>query len=212
MNKQELLHIGIAIVILTAVISLKDFLAEDFSLLGMALIASVLIIGINIGVKKLTAYVYDCDVQHRIWMWSRYGLKQSSHLKRDIPAGIIVPLLGAIISLGALKITSILTYDSTAQAKRLPKKEGFYSFTEVTEWENGIIGSAGIIAVLTLSFVTYWIPGLELISQTAAFYAFFNMFPVSKLDGTQIFFGSRVVWTALALISTIFAVYAVILL
>ena len=106
---------------------------------------------------------------------------------------------------------TILTYNTTALKRRAAKRFGYYSFAEMTDWHNALIGAAGIIVMLLLSFVSYWIPTLEPLARLAAFYAFFNMIPFSKLDGSQIYFGSRILWYALAIITLIFASYALLL-
>ena len=102
---------------------------------------------------------------------------------------------------------TFLTYETRALKHRAAKRFGYYSFTEVTDWDNGLIGATGIIALLVLSIVGY-IMGYELLFKMAAFYALMNMLPISNLDGTQIFFGSRIIWSVLALICLIFGLYA----
>jgi hypothetical protein len=93
------------------------------------------------------------------------------------------------------------------------KKFGPYSFTEMTDWHNALVGAAGILSCLLITFVTYWLPGdfWSVIGKMATFYAFFNMIPFSKLDGSQIYFGSRVLWSVLAVITLIFMTYAMLL-
>ena len=81
----------------------------------------------------------------------------------------------------------------------------------MTEWHNGVIGAAGLVAVLLLSFISYF-PGFELLTKLAAFYAISNMLPISNLDGTQIFFGSRILYITMLIITAIFFLYAAILL
>ena len=155
------------------------------------------------------ANALDSDVEHEIWKVSRYGLGQRQHLKREIPAGIIFPLLLSVFSLGFIKFPALLTYESRALQRRAAKRFGFYSFTELTEWHNGIIGAAGIISVLLVGIIIYFLPyNWEYFSKLAAYYALVNMIPISKLDGTQIFFGSRVLWTTLTLITLIINAYA----
>jgi Zn-dependent protease len=78
----------------------------------------------------------------------------------------------------------------------------------MTDWHNALVGAAGIIAILLVAFISYWYAGLETLSKFATFYAFSNMIPFSKLDGSQIFFGSRVLWATLSIITLIFTAYA----
>ena len=211
MKQNELFQILIAVIILTILLSFSSLLKGNFFILLSALLFSIVILVVNIGSKKFVASLHGADVEHEIWRFRRYGFKPKKHFKNPVPTGVFVPLLFTAISLGLAKITTILSYETFAMKKRKERKDQFYTFTEVTEWENGIIGAAGIFAVLLLSFISYWIPGLELLFSASAYYAFWNLVPFSKLDGMQIFFGSRVIWTALAIISAIFAVYAVIL-
>ena len=89
--------------------------------------------------------------------------------------------------------------------RRAAKRFGNYSFTGLTENHIALIGAAGIVFALLLSVVIYFLPfNLEYFAIIAAFYAFFNMIPISKLDGAQIFFGSLTLWVALALIVCVF--------
>jgi hypothetical protein len=78
----------------------------------------------------------------------------------------------------------------------------------MTDWHNALIGAAGIVAVLILSIISYLIPWSDSLWRLSAYYAFWNMIPLSNLDGTQIFFGSRVLWSTLAIVVAIFTVYA----
>jgi len=161
--------------------------------------------------KKFIAYKLDAAVENKIWFWQRYGFKEKQHLKNAIPAGIIFPIFLSALTLGGSKLMTILSYETTALKKRAAKRFGKSSFTEMTDKHTGMIGAAGIVMVLALSFVAYWIPGVEGLSKYAAFYAFWNLIPFSQLDGTKIFFGSRVLWSVLAVITLIFVSYALLL-
>lgn len=211
MKDSELIQLVIAVVILSIVLGFTQIISGNFVGFGISILYAFIIISISVSAKKLMASKLDAGVNHKLWLWSRYGFKPGSHLKKEVPLGIILPIIGTVFSVGALKIGTILTYETSALKRRAAKRFGNYSFTEMTDFHNALVGSAGIVAVLLISFITYWIPSLEPLSKFAAYYAFWNIIPVSKLDGTQIYFGSRVLWTALALISLIFTAYALIL-
>jgi Zn-dependent protease len=211
MKENELLNLSISIIILFFVIGFQSIIAFALKDIFLSLIAAFVIIICSVFPKKIVALRLDSNVQHSIWFMSRYGFKPSHEFKKSIPIGVILPLFLTAFTLGAAKIMTILTFESHALKRRAAKKHGHYAFTEISEYHNALIASAGIITVLTLSFVTYWIPGLEFLSRMAAFYAFFNLIPFSKLDGSQIFFGSRTLWYSIAIITLIFAVYALIL-
>ncbi len=213
MKEKELLHIALAIVILAIVIGVEEILQRNLPALGIAILFAAIIIVINVGCKKLAAHALDSDVESEIWMWSRYGFKPGWRVSREIPTGIILPVFLSVFTLGIVKCMTLLTYEATALKRRAARRFGYYSFTEMTDWHNALIGGAGIAGVLLLSFVVYWLPiqGNEDLARLAAYYAFWNMIPFSKLDGSQIFFGSKVLWTTLAILTIIFAALALVL-
>ncbi len=211
MKEREIIHIIIAILVLAIVISFSELVTLDFSYLGTGILFAFIVIGVNLLAKKFVANMLDSDVENSLWFWSRYGFRPNASLKKEIPLGIILPILLTAFSAGLIKITTILTYETSALKRRAAKRFGYYSFTEMTDWHIALIGASGIVATLALSFITYWIPSLEALARIAAFYAFFNMIPFSKLDGAQIFYGSRVLWTTLAIIAAIFTGYALFL-
>ena len=209
MKSSEFSSILVAIIIFTIVIGFSFALNQEWSKVAQAFLFSVLIIIISVMTKKVTAYLLDADVEHEIWGISGLGINK---FKKEIPTGIILPLIFSIISFGTIKILSLLTYETRALKARASKRFGFYSFTEMTDWHTGLIGAAGIVSVLLISLITYFLPAnLEYFASVSVFYAFVNMLPISNLDGTQIFFGSRVLWTILAVITAIFFLYTLIL-
>ncbi|PIN89143.1 hypothetical protein COU60_04735 [Candidatus Pacearchaeota archaeon CG10_big_fil_rev_8_21_14_0_10_34_76] len=211
MKNREAFHITLAILILTIIIGFESIITLNLPVLGFALLFSSLIIVINLCSKAIMASQLDAGVQNELWTFSRYGMKPGWHFKKPMPIGFILPLILSIFSLGLVKFMTILTFEATALKRRAAKRHGIYSFTELTDWHISLIAAGGIIGTLILSFVSYWIPGLEGLSKFAAYYAFWNLLPISKLDGAQIFFGSRVLWTTLAIITAIFTAYALLL-
>ena len=213
MSEREIIHVSIAAIILALVISMSHFFASDFAYFGTAILFAIIILIVNIAGKKAAANALDADVEHTTWTWYQFGFKPSAHFKKPLAIGYILPLILSVVSLGNIKFMSLLTYETSALKKRVAKRFGMYSFAEITDFHNSLVGAGGIIATLILAFIGYWIPfsGFEDLSRMAIFYAFWNMLPISKLDGAQIFFGSRVVWTLLALITLVFTGYAVLL-
>ena len=212
MASKEFFSLISAVIILTIVFSFSSALNSDWNQLSLILLFSTIIISLNILAKKITAHSLDTDVSHSIWDWSRYGLNPHSHLKNPIPIGTILPIIISLFSLGIFKVPTILTYEARALKRRAAKRFGFYSYTELTEWHNSLIGASGIFVLLLLALIAYLLPvNLELLAKMSAYYAFFNLLPISNLDGTQIFFGSRILWTALSTIALIFALYALVL-
>lgn len=213
MNSKEILHLLIAVLVASLVIAFPSLIVSNWKVVPLAFLCGFLIIALTTLAKKLMAYSLDTNVEHSLWGFSQWGFLKQQHFKNEIPLGIFLPIFSAIfLSLFALErifVLTLLTYEATALKVRAAKRFGYYSYTSLSEWHNALIGASGIIAALLLSLVTYFLPlGTSLISKAAAYYAFFNLFPVSKLDGTQIFFGSRVLWTILFVIAFIFVAFA----
>ena len=211
MKSSEFNHFLAALIILTVVIGFSSVYLGNYSGLGIAFLFSGIILTTNIIAKKLVARSLDADVEHRIWTVSRYGLKKPQKISRGISAGIFFPIFVTIITLGIVKVMTILVYETKVLKRRAAKRFGYYSFTAMTDWHNALIGSAGIVALLALAIVSYIVPGGEQLARLATYYAFFNMIPWSNLDGTQIFFGSRVLYAVLGTITLIFTAYSLVI-
>lgn len=209
MKYSEFNNVVIAIIILTAIGSFGFALNSEWNLVAWTLLFSAIIILVSVFSKKIIAYMLDSGVEHEVWSVYRYGWKPGWHFNKPIPAGIILPLFFSLFSLGAIKFANILTYETRALKYRAARRFGSYSFTEMTDWHNGIIGVAGIIGILILSIIAYF-TNFEYLAKLSIYYAFWNMIPISNSDGTQIFFGSRVLWAILASITLIFTIYAII--
>lgn len=212
MNTSELSQIIAAIIILWVSVSAYFLFRGDYDLLAMTFFFSALIIAVNILAKKAVAFLVDSDIEHSIWQAYRFGFRPEDHFKKEKSFGIIVPLVASIVTLGALKFMAILTYETRALKARASKRFGYFSYTEMSDFHNGLIGAGGIVAVLLLSVISYFAWGSnDLLWRFSIYYAFWNMLPISKLDGTQIFFGSRILWTVLGSITLIFTIYALVL-
>lgn len=207
---KEFKHVLAVILVLTIVISFSSILDNNWEFLAPALLFSAIIIVVHVFSKKIGAHLLDADVEHEIWSFSEYGLMPHQHFKKSLPYGLIIPLFFAIFTLGKIKVMTFLTYETRALKVRAAKRFGYYSYAEMTDWHNGLIGTAGIISILLLSAISYF-SGFEFLARMSAFYAFFNMIPLGKIDGSQIFFGSKILWTTLAAVTLIFAAYALLL-
>jgi hypothetical protein len=207
---REFSHVVAAIFILAIVASFSSILAGNLISLLQALLFSAAIILVVVVFQKVAAHALDADVEHTLFGIYYYGFKDHHHFKKEVPAGLVLPLVVSLFTLGIGKLTSILVFETRALKTRAAKRFGYYSYSEMTDWHNGLIGASGIVGVLLLSIVGY-VVGFESLTKLAAYYAFWNMIPLYNLDGAQIFFGSRIVWTTLASITLLFTLYALVL-
>jgi len=210
MGGREFAHVLAAILLLFIVSGLWFALQGETELLAEVLAFSFIIISVHVLTKKVVAPMLDANVEHRIWHFYRFGIKSHHHFKREIPFGLIVPLIFTAFSLGFLKVMTFLTYETRALKRRAARRFGHYSYTSMTDWHNGLIGAVSIVGVMLVSVFGYLL-NFEYLAKMAAYYAFFNMIPFSTLDGTQIFFGSRVLWFVLAFVSFLFVLFALLL-
>lgn len=212
MKRSEAFHILSAIFIMGLVISFRKVFEGNTQFILTGFLFAAIIVLVTVIAKKLMALTLESGVEHRIWSSGRFWIAKQSHLKKEAPLGILIPLTLSLFSLGIIKFMPVLTYETTAHKSRSGRAFGALSFASMTDWHNALIGGAGIIAVLLVSFISYFLPlDVEFLAAMAAFYAFANMIPYGNLDGMQIYMGSRVLWTTLAAITLILSAYAVVI-
>jgi Zn-dependent protease len=193
LSKKEIIIITVIILILALTISL----VKTWEFFLYTLLAVFLVLIINISAKKIMAFYLDSEIEIKLWEIKRYGFKANEYFKKPFPAGIFLPIITAAFSFGYLTWMASLIFDVKPKIYRAAKRHGLYSFSEMTEYHLGLIASAGILANLILAIIGYLINFPEL-AKINLFYAFFNMLPISDLDGNKIFFGSLVLWGFLA--------------
>lgn len=186
-----------SIIIIVLIITLSLGLFNNFSGFLYTLLAVLLIFIINILAKKITSFYLDSEIEIKMWEIKRYGFKPSKFFKRPFPSGILFPVIFSAITLGNFIWMASLVFDVKPKISRAAKRHGLYSYSEMAENHIGIIAAAGVIANLIFAVIGYLTGFLEF-SRLCIFLAFFNMIPISDLDGNKIFFGSLVLWSFLA--------------
>lgn len=207
MNVKEISHILLAILALAGTYSIYVTFQGKSAVIPTIVLFAGITIAVSVIGKKVTAHVLDLDVTHEVWFWHRYGLKQHWYLRSGIPLGFLAPLFLSLISLGILKLTPILTYEATPAKHRAAKRFGFYAYSQLTDWHNALLAAGGFLALFALSIIAYFVD-YQLLATMAAYHALSNMIPLSKLDGAQLFFGSRILYTVILIIAVIFFGYA----
>ena len=196
----------ISIIIVTIILAFSITLIQSMDLFLNVLFFIFLIIVINTLAKKIMGYYFEAEVETKLWEMERYGflgvigrgfMHPSKKFKQALPLGAIMPLVVKVISLGYVNWLASLTFDVKAKKYRTAKRHGFYSFSEMTEFHIGLIAAAGILANLFFAVIGYLIGATEF-ARLNIYYAFFNMIPISSLDGNKIFFGSLIIWSFLA--------------
>ena len=213
MIEREWASVFAAILLLFIVAGLPSISQGELLFMTQVFVSSFVVVGGAVLIRKAFAYSLDIGVKHRIWHFYRFGVKPGWHFPKALPFGIIAPLFFAFLGLLAqlpIMVFTFLTYETRALKHRAAKRFGFYSYTEITDWHNALVGASAIVFALVISLVGYF-SNFEILAKIAAYYAVWNMVPFSDLDGTQIFFGNKVLWFVLGITTVIFALYAMIL-
>ena len=205
-KKKELVWI----LVIGLILSISISMINTWEIFFLTIAAIFLVLIVNIASKKAMAYYLDSEIEVSPWEIKRYGFHPGQELKRPFPAGIFLPMIVSALSLGNLIWMASLIFEVKPKLYRSAKRHGIYSFSEITESQIGLIAATGIIANLVFAVIGYLI-GWPAFTQLSIWYAFFNMLPVSDLDGNKIFFGNLVLWSFLASVIIIAVGYALLL-
>jgi hypothetical protein len=208
MIKGKELAFLILITIITAfAVALSKGLSLNIEIFLFALLGIFILLLVNILVKKTVAYLLESEIEIKLWEIKRFGYKTNDYWKKAFPIGVFLPLISKIffISLNGFVWMASLVFDVKAKAYHAAKRHGMYSFSEMTEEHIGRIAAAGIVANLILAILFYFIGGDfgTLFAKLNIWFVFFNMIPISDLDGNKIFFGNLVLWSFLAIVTLI---------
>jgi len=207
LNQKEITFVIIISLILAFTISLM----ESLEIFLYTLLFIFLILLINTFAKKIAAFYLDSEIKIKLWELKRFGLLhfmnitpiKSTHPSREFKkpflAGAFLPIIVTAFSFGYLTWMASLIFEVKSKTYKAAKRHGFYSFTEMPEYHIGLIAASGILANLLFALIGYLI-NFPLFTKLNIYYAFFNMIPISSLDGNKIFFGSKLLWSFLTII------------
>jgi hypothetical protein len=212
MKSKEIFQIILVWIILIFVINFNSITTNNFSLepfliksLGILLIIFASIFG-----KKLVAYHFETSIEHKIWQWQRFGFKRHHKFPSPLPFGIILPFLLSFLSLGYFLWLIVLEFDIKVLPSRASKRHEMYKFSDLTDTHMSFIAGAGVIACLLLSIIAY-LANFPSITKLSIYYAFYSLIPLGNSDGSKVFFGNRIFYFTLAIITLIFLAYALFL-
>jgi hypothetical protein len=206
-TKKEIGAIVISTIVIAFAISLLDwrlFLWAALAVLGVLLV--------NVLAKKVVSFFLDSDVEVSLWEFSRYGFKRNDYLRKPFVAGAFFPLISKIILFPFKNFVwmASLVFDVKPKVYRSAKRHGLYSFSEMTESHIAMIAASGILANLLFAFLGYLFD-YSLFAKLNIFMAFWSIIPISNLDGNKIFFGNKVLWSFVAVLTMVAMCYAIFL-
>src|SRR3989344_2097383 len=121
------------LVIATIILAFSASLATKLSNFLYVLASIFIILLVNIIAKKIASYYVDSEIEIRLWEVSRYGFAPSKRFKKPLPAGLIIPLVVSILSLGYVKWLASLVFEVKPKVYRAAKRHGLYRSSEMTE-------------------------------------------------------------------------------
>ncbi len=201
----EIKHLLISTIVLAFVFSFREWGTEGFSVItGITnWILYILVVAIALILKqighKIVAKKYGASSEFRIWSIERYGLSKSKKFPKSFvgyriqtfPLGLILSITLAFVSNGLIKFAAV-TSSKIKEKYRLGKK-----FKNLTEFETAAISLAGPLTNLFLAII-FQITGnlfnFERFVIVNSALAMYSMIPLSKLDGSRIFFGSKILY------------------
>jgi hypothetical protein len=214
LNKKEIFVIFATIVIITLSISLSlDIMSETWRTIGGTALAVSLVLLANIFTKKIIAYNLDSEIEMKIWETGKYGFSKEKHARKPFPLGAFLPILSKIVLFPFKSFVWMgsLVFDVKPRIYKGAKRHGLYTFSEITEFHLGLIAASGVLINLILAVIGYFL-GFPLFSRLNVYFAFFNILPLSELDGNKIFFGNLIMWSfvaSLVLIGMLFAIFII---
>ena len=189
LKKKEITNIIVITIILAISISLiKNGEIAIKEMFLPTLLMVFIVIAINVFFKKITANSLGVKIDIKMWEIKQWGIQKFQRFRTPLNLGVILPIVLKIISLGHINFTAALVYDVEAKIYRAAKKHGLYAFTEISEAQIGAIAAAGIAANLLASIIAYLI-GYPRFARISLGFVFWNLLPISNLDGNKIFFG-----------------------
>ncbi len=199
-NHKEIL----TIISVSIILAFSITLLSGFASFLIVLLSVFAVIIINVFAKKFAGEFFELKTEIKLWEFKRWGYKPYQSFNKNIPAGAILPIISRIIffPLNGFVWMASLVFDVKAKIYRTAKRHGIYSFSEASEDHLAYIAGAGILINLVAAAVGYLI-GFSEFAKFSVWFAFFNLIPISNLDGNKIFFGNKVFWSFLAAITLI---------
>ena len=199
----------LVIVLSTIILTLAINYGHPNSSFLEGLIIFFVILFVNYGVKKVVARHYEITINVKPWEIYQFGFKEKNHFKKPLTM-IWWPLFVSLFTMGSFWWFPILEFDVKAKPERATRRHGLYRFAEVTDNHIAHIAFWSIMSTLALLLLGYAFFGGALwfghFAKISIFYALWSLVPISRLDGSKLFFGQKWLWFLTLVITLIFFV------
>lgn len=152
-------------------------------------------------IPNLFTRKFACSARYEPWRLERFGLKEYRKFSRYklfgfklkyLPIGIILPILITLISNGKLFFVATMIFVTTINpAFRIGKK-----YIRITDYENAKVALISPIAAILLAVLSKMIfPNFTELPLVNSMLAISYMIPLPSLNGSTVFFGSKILYT-----------------
>ena len=188
-NKKEIFWIVLAIIILGFIIEFST----TYTVTLKGFLYAAIIILTSVLVKNLAADYFHVLIEHNIWEFKRWWFTERAHFKKPVPIGLILPFFVTFVSVGAIKVMTILQFNGKPSKKKLLRNRGTKKYSEVNETDFAFISAWASWGLILLAIIASTIRQPEL-AKYSLYYGLWNLLPLGQLDGAKLFFGSFFNW------------------
>ncbi len=193
----ELLSILVAIIILSISYTFKD----NTNFFNIFFIFTI-VLSTSIISKKIFASYLNIKLNFQFWSIYQTSLLEKGHLKKPLTMAWL-PLMLSFVSKGTILWMPILITKEEKTIERVTKYKGMHRYSEVTEWEKAQIACISIISLILICLISYFF-NFILLSKISIYFALWSLLPLSNLDGSKLFFGSKKLWTFTTVLAILF--------
>jgi len=192
-SKKEIKHISLASLVLALVFGFDDkaptfvlvhWLSNYFYILILVLIALL----VHECAHKLVAKKYNYKTEYSLWEIKRYGFARKAIAAKNIPIGILLALFFIFFSAALSNGSLLVPFAAVGTFTLIKTKVIGKTYSPVEEIKISLAGPLTNIAlaIIFLPFQTF--------SFINAVLAVYDLLPLPSLDGSKIFFKSRIIF------------------
>jgi hypothetical protein len=179
-------------IILSIIILALLFSYANLISLPIFIVIFALILLVNVFAKKLVAHYLEISTSVHVWDFRQYWFGESFKFPKPVPIGLILPLFLLIFTYGVVQWLGILATDFEAKLTKLIRKRKPWSYPGLRDLDVALICFAGFMAniVLALAAVKF----APQLADLSFLYCLYNLLPIGKLDGFQLFMNNRALY------------------
>jgi hypothetical protein len=201
-RKREIKHFFIAVLVIALAFGFDDG-SELFSAVSwitnfvVAFISVLFCYGLYLFAQKKMAEKHGVRLEYSLWFMEKFWFgekKRKYGVKPKFYIGVVLSVVLTFISSGLFPFTGL---GESKLIEKVAQRTG-RKFKRVTDYETALIYLAGPFALTIFMLILSWLKifGFEVgnLIFISVMIVLFNLVPIPSLDGSKIFFSSRVIY------------------